>query len=519
MRLVRRVALRKNVFPIQFDREAGLIKKKRHPKIGERSSMNMQRSLTSLVAPHLFRMLLLSAVCPAQSTALGQEDPAHDAIRIQVATDAVIARTDESFVGFGYETSAVANQGYFSPQSTHLAQLLRTLSPHGLIRIGGNISDWARFAPNGTPLVMAQNSATIFNGSELEDLGGFLKTTGWKVMWGLNLKTGTREEAVAEAVAVQKALGNYLQSFEIGNETDLQPAFKRHPHAYWAAYRDYKVAIRAVLPDAPFSGPDAAWGVEWLQDFAKAESGDVKLLTRHYYRGGAGGAEATIPILLKTDSHLEQELATLQKISSDTRVPIRFNEINSFFGGGKKGVSDTFASALWCLDTMLMLAAHGCDGVNMETDINQNAKISDYSPIYREEATGRLIVRPEYYGMLAFSIAGVGDLLKTSVSKTEVNVKAYATKNSKGELWVTVVNKDLSKPAKVELAVPASYSMSDCFRLTAPSVESRDQVTLAGAEVSAEGTWKPAQTEAVPVKNGNTHFKVPATSAALIRLR
>ena len=168
---------------------------------------------------------------------------------------------------------------------------------------------------------------------------------------------------------------------------------------------------------------------------------------------------------------------------------------------------------------MFMLAARGCDGVNMETDINQNAKISDYSPIYRDEATGQLIARPEFYGMLAFSIAGVGDVLKISVSQSEVNLKAYATRNSKGELWVTVINKDLSKPARIELAVPASYSTSDCFRLAAPTVESKKQVTLADAEVSPEGTWKPSRTEAVELKNGSAYFDVPATAAALIHLR
>jgi len=481
--------------------------------------MKIQRRLVSHRPHSLFLMLLLSTGCPAQSTSLAQEHSTIEAIRIQVSLDAVMARPDESFTGLGYETSAVAHQGYFSPQNTHLVQLLRTLSPHGLIRIGGNISDWARFVPNGTPLIMAQTRATIFNQSELADLGGFLKATGWKVMWGLNLKTGTRTEAVAEAVAVQKALGSYLQSFEIGNETDLQPAFNQKFHDYLAAYRDFKAAIRAVLPDAPFSGPDAAWGVDWLQDFARAESGDLKLLTRHYYRGGAGNPNSTIPTLLETDVKFEQQLTVLQKISSDVRVPIRFNEVNSFFGGGKKGVSDTFASALWSLDIMFMLAAHRCDGINLETDINQNAKISDYSPIYRDEATGRLIARPEFYGMLAFSIAGVGEVLKTSVSQTEVNIKAYATRNSKGELWVTVINKDRSRPAKIELAVPASYSTSDCFRLTAPTVASKDQVTLAGAEVSPEGTWKPGWTEAVEMKNGSAYFKVPATSAALIRLR
>lgn len=459
------------------------------------------------------------AIAFMASVASAQEMPSPELIQVRVTPDAVIARTDEHFVGLGYETSAVARQGYFSPQNSNLVQLLRTLSPHGLIRIGGNISDWAKYVPDGTPVVMAQNNATIFNQSELANLDGFLRATGWKVMWGLNLKTGTREEAVAEAVAVQKALGDSLQSFEIGNETDLHPAFKKKPDAYLVAYQDYKSAIRAVLPDAPFSGPDAAWGVEWLRAFAKSESGDLKLLTRHYYRGGAGNPNSTIPTLLATDTQFEEQLATLQKISSDYRVPIRFNEINSFFGGGKKGVSDTFASALWCLDTLFMLAVHGCDGVNMETDINQKAKVSDYSPIYRDEVTGRLMARPEYYGMLAFSIAGVGDVLQTSISKTKVNVKAYATRNSKGELWAVVINKDLSKTIKVDLTVPAPYAKADCLRLMAPSLESKDHVTLAGAEVSPGGTWKSIQSENIPIKDGAALVEVPAFSSALIQLR
>jgi len=168
---------------------------------------------------------------------------------------------------------------------------------------------------------------------------------------------------------------------------------------------------------------------------------------------------------------------------------------------------------------MFLLAAHGCDGVNMETDINQKAKVSDYSPIYRDEATGRLIVRPEYYGMLAFSISGIGEVLKISVSKPEFKVNAYATRDSKGELWVVIINKNLANSAEIELAVPVPYSKADCFRLAAPTVESKDQVTLAGAEVSAAGTWKPGQTEAIPVKNNGALFLVPATSAALLRLR
>src|SRR5208282_5883423 len=399
-----------------------------------------------------------------------------------------------------------------------LVQLLRTLGPHGLIRIEGNVSDSAKYVANGTTVAAPEAHTTVFNQSELTDLGAFLKKTGWKVMWGFNLKTGTAAEAVMEAVAVQKALGDRLQSFEVGNETELQPQLHNSPDAFLAVYRQFKSAIRAALPHAPFSGPDAAWEVHWVQSFARKESPDLQLLTRHYYRCGAGNPEATIQNLLLPDPKWEQDLDHLQAISAEVHVPFRINEINSFFGGGKKSVSDTFASALWSLDTMYLLASRGCDGLNLETDINQKAWVSHYSPIFRDQA-GLLIARPEYYGILAFSIAGIGDLVQTSLSSTGVNLKAYATKTRERQLWVTLINEDLSRPIAAALSLPPSFSKAVCFRLTAASVESTDHVTLAGAEVSPDGTWKPAQSEVIPVNNRVATLSLRATTAALIRLR
>lgn len=468
--------------------------------------------------PKAIPVFLIVAACLVCSTARSQSNLAPEVVRIQIDPRAGIAHTTDNFVGLGYETSAVARQGYFSPQNRLLVQLYKTLSPHGLIRIGGNVSDYAKYVPDGIPAAVPEHHTTVFNKAELTDLGAFARKTGWQVMWGLNLKTGTDDEAVAEAVAVQKALGNHLHSFEIGNETDLQPQFKNKPEAYLAAYRQYKSAIRAALPGAAFSGPDAASGVHWVQSFAREESTGLKLLTRHYYRGGAGDPASTIAKLLASDLKWQQELDGIRGISTSVQVPYRINEINSFFGGGKKGVSDTFASALWCLDNMLVLAAHGCQGVNMETDINQLGWVSHYSPIYRDE-TGQLIVRPCYYGMLAFSIAGVGDMVKTGVSDTDANVTAYAVKRAHGELWVTVINKDLAKTVQVELSLPPGYSTAREMRLTAPSAEGKDHVTLAGAEVSAKGTWKAEKMESLSVENRTASFSLPNATAALIPLR
>jgi len=360
---------------------------------------------------------------------------------MRVDPQVVVASIANDFVGFGYETSAVARVGYFSAGNAHLVQLYRTLGRHGLVRIGGIIGDRTRFEPEGTPVPHAMQETTVINRAVLADFGAFLRATGWQAMWTLNLGTGSKEEAVEEALAVQAALGDRLHSFEIGNEVDLLKRFDGYT-SYHAAYVEYKAAIRAALPGAVFSGPDAAGNVEWSVNFARTEAKDMALLIHHYYRGGARSPQATIETLLGAHPQWEAKLQTLHEACAANGIAFRINEVNSFSGGGKPEVSDTFASALWCLDYMFRVAANGGAGVNMETDVNQLGFVSHYSPIFRDES-GALTARPEYYGMLAFSMAGQGSVIKLTTSEHALNLTAYATKNTDGAVWVTILNKDL----------------------------------------------------------------------------
>jgi hypothetical protein len=468
------------------------------------------------LAGRVHRKVLLGACVLLMSARLPAQDQRAGVVKLQVDPGTTICRISPEFMGFGYETSAVAQSNFFSPKNVVMAQLYRNLSPHGLIRIGGIISDHASYVPDGTPVAHTQKEVTIINQNNLAELGGFARATGWKVMWGLNLGTGSKEEAVQEAVAVEAALGSSLQSFQIGNEVEALRRFSNSYAAYHAAFVDYKAAVCAVLPKAPFSGPDSIGNLTWITNFAVAEA--VKLLTIHYYRGGAGDAKSTLERLLQSDERLADRLKAMRAVCQTHNMAYRLNEVNSFSGGGKPGVSDTFGSALWCLDYLFVLASYECEGVNMETDINQLGFISHYSPIVHDEA-GHGSARPEYYGMLAFALAGKGELLKLALEKTEINLSAYATKDADGLLWITVVNKDFARDAALEATLPAGYAGAAAFRLTAPSMESKDHVTLAGAEVSVDGTWTPGTPERIPASNGTVHWQVPHASAALLQLR
>jgi hypothetical protein len=475
----------------------------------------------NIMTPHiqrsLFIALLLFPLAARAADTAGDRRTGADAIRLKIDPDTILASIPDSFIGFGYETSAVARQGFFSPDNKHMVQLYRTLSSNGLVRIGGIIGDHARFEPDAAPVARAMNETTIINKAVLADLGGFLRATGWTVLWTLNLGTGSKGEAVQEALAVRAALADRLHSFEIGNEVDLLKRFDNYA-SYHAAYLEYKAAIRAAMPDAVFSGPDSATKTDWTVAFAKTESKNMKLLLHHYYRGGAKSPQATTETLLGPHPDWDATLRTLYETCKAERIAFRINEVNSFSGGGKPEVSDTFASALWCLDFMFRVAAHGGAGVNMETDVNQLGFVSHYSPIYRGD-DGQLIARPEYYGMLAFALAGKGKLVEVTTSPTSINMSAYATKSDDGAIWVTVINKDLAQSASIELALPQGCSTAEAHRLTAPSGESKTGVTLAGAHVTAAGDWSPGPAEPVAVRENTATFTLPAASAALVRLR
>lgn len=449
------------------------------------------------------------------------------AVTLRLDPTNVLAQVPPDFLGFGYESAAIARPGYFNVDDRVLVQLYQTLSPHGTIRVGGNVSDHTIYSPDATPAPNPESQTTVVNRANLFDFGAFLRATGWQAIWGLNLGTGSKEDAAREAVAVSEALGERLLCFQIGNETDLLPRFHKDYDAYLTAFREYRAAILAVLPEAKFSGPDVAWNTAWAVRFAHDEGSQIHDLTAHYYRGGANQPVATLSNLLATDTAWQNRtLLPLQAACSHQPFGYRLTEVNSFFGGGKAGVSDTFGSALWCLDYLLDCAGHGCAGVNLETDVNHLGWVSHYSPIFRDAATDALHARPEYYAMLAFRLAGQGSLCKAALEpSTALNLTVYAARQPAKDtgndtLWLTLINKDLNADAKVACPLPAGFISAECGRLQAPSAESKEGVTLLGAAVTPDGHWTAfAKPELLAVKGGQITVSVPHASAALVQLR
>jgi hypothetical protein len=447
-------------------------------------------------------------------------------VRVTLEPARTLAVIPPDFMGLGYEISSVARPGLLSAQNSVYVQLVRTLGASGVIRVGGNTSDYSSYSATGQPLSSPEGKAgSVVNDEVLHELGSFLNATGWSLIWGLNLGNGSLENAIDEAKAVTAAANKHLLAFEIGNEPDLFPRHEGHRHTgygyddYIREYRTCRDALRKAIPNIAFAGPDVADATEWVARFATDEEKAIKLLTHHYYREGQAPT-STLDKLLRADPKLAPILAKLGTATVSSGVPYRICETNSFSGGGKPGVSDTLGAALWALDFMFILASAGCAGVNMETGVNQRGFISSYSPIGDDEQ-GHHWAAPEYYGMLAFAQSGVGRIIGSTIDAGNRNVSAHVTQPTKDRTILTLINKEPSSDAVVAIdrGASAPFRIGSVVRLSGPSLGSKSGVTLGGAGVSPAGLWKPAHPDEVSTSRLTPQVHLPAASAAMVTLQ
>src|SRR5215471_18850078 len=277
-------------------------------------------------------------------------------------------RIARGFIGLSYESAVVAANDFFTADNRTLLQLLRTLGPEGVLRIGGNTSERTLWRTQDT---LAPRENFVITPFAIDRLAGFVRALGWRLIYGLNLATGTPEDAAAEAAYVARAAGPQLLAFQIGNEPDgfgrwsgVRPKTYDLP-AFLNEWQRFQAAIRAAVPDARFAGPDVAAETGWIAPFADAAAGGLVMLTRHYYADGpASNPSVTLARLMRSAGRIAPALAEMAAIGTAHRLPWRIAETNSVYAGGRPRVSDTLGAALWGAELMFQIAAAGGAGVN-----------------------------------------------------------------------------------------------------------------------------------------------------------
>lgn len=93
-----------------------------------------------------------------------------------------------------------------------------------------------------------------------------------------------------------------------------------------------------------------------------APAAGLGLTTAHFYPTSATSSSATIATLLSDGSMPNTKVNRWVQGSATAGIPFRLAEANTLSNGGKAGVSDTMAAALWIADTTFQAAAAGAVG-------------------------------------------------------------------------------------------------------------------------------------------------------------
>jgi hypothetical protein len=480
--------------------------------------------------------------------------------RLIIDTSREIGRIPASYTGFSVELATLADPEIYHPANASMIALYRRLSRQGVLRIGGNSSEfcwWKPKADSAPPAIRAAGVGRADNWmpqrlipispAAVDNLRGFLDATGWSCIYGLNFGTGSPAADAEQAAYVAHVLGPTLRYFQIGNEPDFyqDPNNLLRPHGW--GFEDYlrewtqiANAVSAAVPGARFGGPDVGSSADWVVRFgerAKPLLGERLIeLTGHYYaEGPPDSPDANIDHLLTRDPRIRPRMAAIMPVARQQGLSFRMAEGNSCFRGGKPGMSNALAGALWGMDYMLEMATLGCSGINFHggsgnvismslgnklpgarnaRDLEIARLGSFYSPIAGNREVG-YTARPLYYGMLAVDAFAETTLLATDLDSGGPNVTAYAGRGVKG--WrVAVVNKDRYRDVSLELPSPP-FGSGRIWRLSGPALDATTGISLAGAELrTAEPLWEPSTHETLSVKQGRAVIRVPHASAAVL---
>jgi hypothetical protein len=406
--------------------------------------------------------------------------------------------------------------------------LVRQLGRQGVLRIGGNTSDYDQWkpervarmsdwdAPENPDVGLNINRRTDVTESAIDELRTFLDATGWELIYGIDLGHGSPQSAADEAAYVVKKIGPALLALQIGNEADLfyRNGIRKPTYGYadyFAEWQRFADAIRQLAPDAPLAGPDTAKHDDWVESFAMQAHG-INMLTSHFYaQGPPSDPHVTIDQLLRPHETSRENMLRLVALGKSLSIPYRMSEGNSCYHGGKPGVSDTFAAALWGADYMMSLAQWGVAGINFH-----GGGQGFYTPI-AGGGDNPLVPRPLFYGMVFFREFARGSMVPVSLNARSLNLSAYASLSSEGKLQVAIVNKEQALDAHLTISVPGLNGAVRSIALCAPAIDSTAGITLGGNPIASNAAWGPRHVNRLHPMSSGLSLNVPKASAILLK--
>jgi hypothetical protein len=496
-------------------------------------------------------LLLPAALALIAHGAKGHPRPAHaapvyghipkDALKLVIGPPRRVHPIRPGFLGLSIEYPSIEPYAGTDPNAINpvLVQLIRNLTPNQrpVIRIGGDSTDWMWWPiphvrkPGGVRYSLTPRWVTVTKALTQE--------LDARLILGLNLEVNNLMVEQAEARSFLTGLGRqYVEALEPGNEPELYgswvwymshgtPVHGRPPSWNIGDYAHEFGTLRRVLRGSPLAGP-ASGSPKWSAELGQflGTSPYLELVTLHRY-----------PLQLCYTAPSDPKYPTIQNLLSPLAsrglaqatkpdiglahahgIPIRIAELNTNSCGDAKRVTNTFASALWALDTLFAMADAGADGVNVHTYKNSSYQLFAFGQTRGE---WHALVEPEYYGLWMFARAAPpGSRLIGTYGPATKALSTWATRAPDGHLRITLINDDLRRSRTIVLRAPGKARTATLIRLMAPNAAAQTGVTLGGAGFGTGTTTGLAaggeQLQAVAPGGGYYVVSVPAASAALL---
>jgi hypothetical protein len=454
-------------------------------------------------------------------------------------------RVPFGFLGLSLEYRAVEAYAGTDPHAVDpvFEQLVRNLNPGQapVLRIGGDTADRTWWPTPG--IVKPPGIKYSITPHWLAVTRALADALRARLILGLNLEADSPSLAASEANALLAGVGpGRVRAFELGNEPDLYASFPwyRTPSGQHVTGRpaNYDVSsliddftrFAAVLPRRRILAGPSLGAPRWTRQLGRflAAEPQVGLVTLHRYPlqlcyiRHSSPRYPTVAHLLEARSAigLADSFAPYAAIAHTSGLSLRIDELNSVSCGADPGVSQTFASALWVLDTLFEMARDGIHGVNLHTFPGAGYELFRLA---RAGGRWRAAVSPEYYGLLLFARAAPAGARLLAVSGASSGaVRTWATRARDGTIRVLLVNEG-GDARRMDVGMAgAAPGPGVLERLSAPSADAHSGVTLAGQSFGSQtftgqlqGT--PAMVSATQT-GGRYQVTLPADSAAMLML-
>jgi Glycosyl hydrolase family 79 C-terminal beta domain len=445
-----------------------------------------------------------------------------------------------SFFGISTEYWALPLFERDTPAFERVLSLLHVPGDGPLIlRIGGDSADHSFWSPRARKM---PGWAFALTPGYLGRLRALVQRDRVKLIVDLNLLTDTPFTAAAWARAAETSLPHgSIAGFEVGNEPDLyerrywvdmiarSPLVTRPmplevtPATYVQDFAAYARVLGESAPDIPLVGPAVAHtrvGLPFVSALIQDQRPELGMVTGHLYpyskclKNPKSSGYPTVARVLsrQATSAFSTDVASVVALAHHAGLKFRLTEFNSVTCGGKAGVSNAFATALWAPDALFTAMRAGVDGANLH--VRENTVNAAFTVDRRG-----LHPRPLLYGLLMFArtLGPQAHLVRLHLAAARsLNLSAWAVRVQGHILHVLLIDKG-SRTVRVDLRLPASAT-GTVQRLLAPSPYSRTGVTLNGQQLNHAGDWTGTQRteQLAPNMRGGYELTVPRHSAALL---